>query len=154
MYSRILVAVDGSEASLSAVREAMRLAAGQPAAVLRLVMVAEIPTAALTGEGVNLPDVERTVLDEARDAMARAKAVVAPSGSEVETATPEALGMSVAEAILDDAREWGAHVIIIGTHGRSGWRRLILGSVAEEVARMADRPVLLVHNPSATAKPR
>ena len=43
------------------------------------------------------------------------------------------------------AKNWKADLIVIGTHGRSGLNRLLLGSVAEDVARSATVPVLLVH---------
>ncbi|MDA8255577.1 MAG: universal stress protein, partial [Betaproteobacteria bacterium] len=51
----------------------------------------------------------------------------------------------VADAIVADAREWGADLIVIGSHGRSGVRHLLLGSVAEGVARASTIPVLIVH---------
>jgi nucleotide-binding universal stress UspA family protein len=49
-----------------------------------------------------------------------------------------------AEAILRDARKWGADLIVMGTHGRRGLRRVVLGSDAEQVVRMSKVPVLLV----------
>ena len=48
------------------------------------------------------------------------------------------------QVILDAAREFGADLIVMGTHGRTGFRRLVLGSVAEEVLRKAPCPVLTV----------
>lgn len=62
-----------------------------------------------------------------------------PQRLEVERRAPAA-----ASGILSYAREAGADVIVIGTHGRRGVRRLVLGSVAEEVVRLSDRPVLVV----------
>lgn len=52
-----------------------------------------------------------------------------------------------AAMILGKAKELGADVIVMGTHGRSGVRRLLLGSVAEEVLRRADVPVVVVRDP-------
>jgi len=57
------------------------------------------------------------------------------------------LGETVAGSIVSEAEAWGADLIVLGTHGRRGWRRLLLGSTAEEVARMAKTPVLLIRNP-------
>jgi nucleotide-binding universal stress UspA family protein len=54
-----------------------------------------------------------------------------------------ALGGRPSDLILDEARRWRADLIVMGTHGRSGLRRLALGSEAERVARMAQVPVLL-----------
>jgi nucleotide-binding universal stress UspA family protein len=49
-----------------------------------------------------------------------------------------------ADQILAAAREWEADVIVIGTHGRSGISRLVLGSTAESVVRHAPCPVLII----------
>ncbi len=53
-----------------------------------------------------------------------------------------------ADAILDRARAGGFDVIVMGTHGRTGLSRMLMGSVAEAVVRRADRPVVIVHIPS------
>lgn len=53
-----------------------------------------------------------------------------------------------ADVILDEVKEHGADVIVMGTHGRTGMKRLLLGSVAERVIRRADVPVLVVRDPA------
>jgi nucleotide-binding universal stress UspA family protein len=57
-----------------------------------------------------------------------------------------------AETILDEANRRGAHRIVVGTHGRTGPMHLLLGSVAERVARRAKVPVLVVHGQNDEAK--
>ena len=47
-------------------------------------------------------------------------------------------------AIEQEAEQWGADLIVVGTHGRRGFRRLLLGSVAENLIRISTKPVLLV----------
>jgi nucleotide-binding universal stress UspA family protein len=69
---------------------------------------------------------------------------VQQSGSKAETAVLDISGERVASVIDGDAQQWGADLIVIGTHGRSGLSRLLLGSVAEGVARGTSVPVLLV----------
>jgi glycine betaine transporter len=59
------------------------------------------------------------------------------------------LSATHADAILHDARSWAADLIVMGTHGRSGISRLVLGSVAETVIRHAHCPVVAVHAPEA-----
>ncbi len=54
------------------------------------------------------------------------------------------------KVITDQAKSWGADLIIMGSHGRSGLHRLIMGSVAEDVFRSSDIPVLLVKQDAAT----
>ncbi len=57
-----------------------------------------------------------------------------------------------AEAILDVAQSEAVEMIVMGTHGRSGLMRLVMGSVAEEVVRKAECPVLTLRQPVATAE--
>jgi nucleotide-binding universal stress UspA family protein len=59
---------------------------------------------------------------------------------------PEVKMGHAANEIVCAAEDEGADVIVIGTHGATGWRHLAFGSVAEKVVRMAHRPVLTVHN--------
>ncbi len=53
------------------------------------------------------------------------------------------------KVIVEQASSWGADLIIMGSHGRTGLQRIIMGSVAEEVFRSSDIPVLLVKEPAA-----
>jgi nucleotide-binding universal stress UspA family protein len=54
---------------------------------------------------------------------------------------------AAAEAVVQLAEQEAADLIVIATHGRTGWRRLAFGSVAEKVIRTATRPVLVVPSP-------
>jgi len=76
----------------------------------------------------------------------KADAVVQAAGlkSETRLLEIETLGHHVADLIADEAVRWPADLIVIGTHGRHGVRRLLLGSVAERVVRIAMTPVLLI----------
>jgi nucleotide-binding universal stress UspA family protein len=55
----------------------------------------------------------------------------------------------VADVIVRQARRFGADLIVLGTHGRRGVRRVVLGSDAEQVVRLAQAPVLLVRAPGS-----
>ena len=50
----------------------------------------------------------------------------------------------VASMVVKDSQQWDADLIVLGTHGRRGFDRIFLGSVAETLVRMAPAPVLLV----------
>jgi nucleotide-binding universal stress UspA family protein len=56
----------------------------------------------------------------------------------------EADGERIASVIVEEARHWPADLIVIGTHGRSGFSRILFGSVAEGIVRTAHIPVLLI----------
>lgn len=145
IYQRILAPIDGNAASGRALQEVIRLAEGK--AQIRLVYILEefFP---LDAEGYAFHDY--ALLQEAarhvgERVLAQAVEKVQQSGAAVESALLEANGERIASAINDEASRWQADLIVIGTHGRSGLNRLLLGSVAEGVMRGASTPVLLVH---------
>jgi nucleotide-binding universal stress UspA family protein len=88
----------------------------------------------LPGEG-EIAGLERTMGEAARACGAEAKVTVVMA--------PSAVG----DTILDVARSGGVELIVMGTHGRTGVRRLFLGSIAEHVLRHADCPVVIVRGP-------
>ena len=144
MYQRILVPVDGSATAERALQEAIKLAAGK--AQLRLVYVVE-EAYPLDAEGFAFIDyaaLQEAVRKTGERALAQAAEKARKSGVTAQTALLEASGVRVASVIDDDARNWPADLLVIGTHGRSGLSRLLLGSVAEAVVRGATVPVLLV----------
>jgi len=146
MYSRILVAVDGSPHSTHALKHAGRLARDLSAS-LRIIHVVDI---GLLPYGPEL-SIDIDALRDARYAaadkiLAAARDSVQESGLQIETqrvdtATPT---QHVAAAIVECAAKWPADLIALGTHGRRGMERWLLGSVAEGVARRTTVPVLIV----------
>ncbi|MGC2049239.1 MAG: universal stress protein [Gallionella sp.] len=144
MYQRILVPVDGSATSERALQEAIKLAAGN--SLLRLVYVLE-EIYSLDAEAyafVDYPALQEAMRNTGERILAQGAKKVQQSGSKVETAVLDVSGERVASVIDSEAMNWRADLIVIGTHGRSGISRLLLGSVAEGVARGTSVPVLLV----------
>ncbi|MFC0397302.1 universal stress protein [Paraburkholderia rhizosphaerae] len=145
MYSNILVALDGSDTSTRALGLALRLAR-ENHAQLHPVYVIDVPLIAYDTPGFD-PAIVRDayreegerVIEAARDRMA--KLAVTGSPRIVEAVAP---GEDVAHRIQLAAAECRADLIVMGTHGRRGFRRLVLGSVAERVLRVASCPVLLM----------
>ena len=84
--------------------------------------------------------------------LGKAAAVAAKSGVKAETARVESRGQNVSDVILADARRSRADVIVMGTHGRRGLNRLLVGSDAERVLREAPVPVLLTRHDRAPAR--
>ena len=68
-------------------------------------------------------------------------------GIKVEPVLLETVGRRVADLIIKQAKKWRADVIVLGTHGRRGLSRLVMGSDAEVVLRETPIPVLLVRSP-------
>jgi len=155
MYGRILAAIDGSEPSTRAYREAVRLAADQHAA-LRIAHVVDL--GAVFAPWADTPVVDFESLETAlRDAAAHlvdaAVSEARSAGVMAESVLLEAVGNDVAGEILAEVARWGADLIVMGTHGRHGLAHLILGSVAEGVVRRATVPVLLLRASHDAAPP-
>jgi nucleotide-binding universal stress UspA family protein len=147
MYTRILVATDGSKTATMAVDEACKLAGGSEAR-LRIVHVVDSPytyaDAWYPAGGVDADAVDRTWRRAGQAILDQAATQARAAGAAVETALLQRQGQRVSRAVVDEATRWGADVIVIGSHGRQGPEELLIGSVAEGVARAAGVPVLLV----------
>ncbi len=144
MYQRILVPVDGSETSRRALQEAIRL--GDSTARLRLIYVVE-EIISMGTEGYDFIDHDalRQAMRQAGERiLAQAAEQVRQAGKRAEVALLDTNGQRIASVIETEARQWQADLIVIGTHGRTGLSRLLLGSVAEGVMRVASVPVLLI----------
>lgn len=145
MYANILVAVDGSEASKYAVSEAIRIAklsGGKLTAVHVLDQSAAFTYAGACDPHL-LTDTARQVghrfLDEARAKM-QALDVVGDS----EIIETQGIGEDVASCLARCASRLRAELVVMGTHGRRGMRRMVIGSVAERFLRQSTCPVLLI----------
>jgi nucleotide-binding universal stress UspA family protein len=136
MYERILIPTDGSDHAVRAAEHAMAIAREFDATV-RVIGVVDIQAAAgpFNAGGVDDAYVEN-VKSEAR---ASIEAVEALTDQRVET---DVLEGTPVESIVDDAADFAADLIVMGTHGRTGVHRYVVGSVTERVVRLADAPVL------------
>jgi nucleotide-binding universal stress UspA family protein len=144
MYRKILVPVDGSPAAARGLREALALAKDQRAKV-RLVHVVDQGLAiGVVDAGFQFQEMIDGLAKGGRIILERARRSAEKQGVRAEGVLYEKMAGPAAEAILRDARKWGADLIVMGTHGRRGLRRVVLGSDAEQVVRMSKVPVLLV----------
>jgi nucleotide-binding universal stress UspA family protein len=143
MYQRILVPVDGSDISDNGLREAIRLARDQQAQ-LRLIHVLNELTVVAAYEGTMYSsELVQTLRDNGNKVLLKAAEKVKAAGLQVETALIEAHVGHAGDVIVRDAQQWPADIIVLGTHGRRGMARLLMGSDAEQVVRHATVPVLL-----------
>ena len=141
MYKRILVAVDGSPTATKALVAALQLAREQFGRVRLVHAVDEL--AYVTGFEYS-GDLVKIVRDYAAQVLEAAAAVAASAGVEAETSLAENTGQRLGDLIADEARGWGADLIVVGTHGRRGIGRALLGSGAEQIIRQAPVPVLVI----------
>ncbi len=145
MYQRILVAVDGSDTSERALREAMLLANNQ-GALLRVTYVVDEASIFSDTEFVDRSAIERAAIHAGHRVLEQARKTAEAEGVAIETKMLEtdSVGEKVAHAIVEEARQWPADLIVVGTHGRKGLRHLFMGSIAEGVMRDSPVPILLV----------
>lgn len=147
MYQRILVPVDGSHASTLGLQEAIRLAIDQSAR-LHLISVVDEFVIAQNFEGlIDAGDLIDALRDAGKKALKNALALVHKHDVKVETSLFETVGDRVSDIIVREAKKWKADLIVMGTHGRRGINRMVLGSGAEGVLRTAPVPVLMVRSP-------
>ena len=148
MYTHILVAVDGSDPSKQALAEAIRLAR-QQSAQLKLIHVVDQTLRVFEERGwLGNEAMQKTLLKATSDAGVKiledAVQVCQAAGITAQTEMPKIISESIGDKILTEAEQWPADLIVIGTHGRRGIQKVMLGSVAEAVAKRATVPVMLI----------
>jgi nucleotide-binding universal stress UspA family protein len=145
MFHRILVALDGSETASHALDAALDLAAASCADLMPLYVI-DIPVIAYDVPGFDPSVFRDAFVEEGRRIATDAQARMTSRGVSGTARTVEAIapGEDVAHRIVKAAALWHADAIVMGTHGRRGFRRLVLGSVAERVLRHAGCPVLMI----------
>ena len=148
MYSNIVCGVDGSELSSKALRHALELARGTGAR-LTIVTVTEPSVIVAPGAEIMMVDTSTIIADleaakaeSAKGILAESEAVAKAAG--VAVATRHVADSPAAEGILQAAKDIGADIVVMGSHGRRGLGRLLLGSQAAEVLAHAHIPVLVI----------
>jgi len=148
MYSNIVCAIDGSELSTKALRHALGLAArtgGKVTAVTVTepsILVAPGAEIMMVDTSAMIADLEQAKAESAKTILTEAEAVARQTG--VALHGMHIAHSAAAEGILHAAKQVRADLVVMGSHGRRGLGRLLLGSQAAEVLAHADIPVLVV----------
>ena len=147
-FNRILVAVDDSPCTQKAIDYAKGLAAEFQAVVALLTVIPPHSTTNIGADPIMgqqpilIPEALEIQMEQAAETLHKLAAEF--------TGTPEVFVFSkvgtVRDVILETASSWTADLIIMGSHGRSGFEHLISGSVSESVIRKASCPVLVIPN--------
>ncbi|RQS63275.1 universal stress protein [Burkholderia sp. Bp8984] len=146
MYQRIFAALDCSRGARLALDEAISLARESGGLVIAMCVVSDAPRLA------DQRDLAGLDTNEAAVAVSDAETAFRLSGVRGIAHTIDVRGENVSDVLARAAAECDADLIVMGTHGRRGFRRMFLGSVAESLVRIADRPVLVVREgPGACA---
>ena len=140
LYDRILVPTDGSDEGRLAVQHAIELAVVHEATLHTVYVVNTARYAGLPMES-SWEGVDELLRSDAEDAVESVREIAANAGLAVESAVIDG---SPSKQIVRYAEETDCDLIVMGTHGRGGIDRLLLGSVTEKVVRSANVPVLTV----------
>jgi nucleotide-binding universal stress UspA family protein len=140
VMKRILFATDFSPASRHALRKAIDTAQKEGAELI-IAHVYE-PPSALSLEGVDYQDMDRKLRATAQKELDAVAATVRANGVRVRGVL---LAGNAAEGLIGVANENGVELLVMGTHGRTGLKKLVMGSVASHVVATAPCPVLTVH---------
>lgn len=158
MWKKLLVPHDFSACATRALGEGLALAKVHGASIT-LLHVSPLPPN-LPGDALITPPGEREAVRVAdyttRGATNELEAVAAPlrrEGFDVRTVAIAAASGDISSEICAVAKEIVADAIVVGTHGRTGFSHLLLGSVAEKIVRRATIPVVTVRLPAAEATP-
>ncbi len=143
-YRKILVAFDGSAPSMKGLSEAVRVAKDARAQLVVLHVVNEFYAFAGLDGFAPGADLVPKLREDGRRTLAKAKALAEKAGVRATTVLRETLGGAASDVIVREARRQRADLVVLGTPGRRGLRRMVLGSDAEQVVRTAPTPVLLV----------
>ena len=143
---KILCPVDFSAGSNRAVEKAKELSRALGADV-ELLHAYQLPVMALPDGAVTVtPTYVADLLDRAQQALNKYRDELSAAGVHASTKLLEG---NAPQVITERAQEIDSPMIVMGTHGNSGFKRFLLGSVSERVVRMATTPVLTVHLPEA-----
>jgi nucleotide-binding universal stress UspA family protein len=152
MYKQILVAVDGSRSGRRALDEAVKIAKATGGTIEALCVVRHPSRLVDISSGFAEEQTRHSAEnDAATAALEEAKEVFAQAQVPGTTRAADANGEEIAAVISRIAAEEGADLVVMGTRGLSGVKRMLLGSVAESFLRTADRPVMLVRDEGAAA---
>lgn len=151
MYKRIIVPVDGSPTANKALVAALQLARDGGGRVRLIHVVEELAFVdgydMYGGQTGELLQVMREAGDKVLDA---ALEIARSAGVDADKQLFDRFGERLGEVVANAARDWNADLIVLGTHGRRGIGRVLLGSGAEQIIRLAPTPVLVIRSGDET----
>ena len=146
MYQRIFVPVDDSATSRYALGEALRLAKLTQATV-RLVHVVDLAQFGWGGtEFLDASELQGNIKATGEAVLNASSSLVEAAGLPCNATLLESWGDKIAEVLVEDADKWDADLIVMGSHGRRGLEKLMLGSVTQRVLGVVHVPVLVVRD--------
>jgi len=147
MYQRIFVAIDNSSTAQKALDEAIELAVKLGAELCIATALDEAPITQHSmglGTHLDLDKIKQDMRDTGNALLDKAAAQAKAAGCDPYRTLLESDEKRLSEMLIQSAAQWNADLIVMGTHGRRGFERLLVGSVAEHMIRTATTTLLLV----------
>lgn len=152
MYKHILVAIDDSETSKKALDEAIVLAKVHEATLEIVHAIDDSLLQSVSTHGASLTNTEplqKALNENAQGILDQAKAIAVAGGVTPQTRLLISEDLHIADQIADAVEQGNIDLLVMGSHGRRGFRRLLIGSVAEKVVRKVSVSILIVRGQQA-----
>jgi nucleotide-binding universal stress UspA family protein len=149
MYKRIVVPVDGSETAQKALTTALQMARESNGCVHLVHVVEGLTPMAADPYGAYSGEVVEVMRQSGRKILDDALALARVEGVQADTQLFDNFGERLAEVVADSATRFNADLMVVGTHGRRGLGRVLMGSGAEQIIRLSPVPVLVLRSSKA-----
>ena len=147
MFKRILIPVDGSDTSNKALIAGLQMARETSASVRLVHVVNEMAyLGGMAPYGTYSADLAGMMREGGAKVLTDAMAIAQSAGIEASQVLLEEAGQRLGESVAEAAKRWNADLVVVGSHGRRGLGRVLLGSGAEQILRLAPVPVLVVRS--------
>jgi nucleotide-binding universal stress UspA family protein len=147
MYKRIVVCVDGSETSQKALTAALQMARDSGGQVRIIHIIEELAQLVAYDPYGGYPgDLTKVLHDSGVKLLNDAMDIAKAAGVSAEQLLIESRGKRLADVVTQAAADFNADLLVVGTHGRRGMGRVLLGSGAEQIIRQAELPVLVIRS--------
>ena len=146
MYKRIVVPVDGSETAQKALTTALQMARESNGCVHLVHVVEGLTPMAADPYGAYSGEVIEVMRQSGRKILDDALALARSEGVQADTQLFDNFGERLAEVVADSATRFNADLMVVGTHGRRGLGRVLMGSGAEQIIRLSPVPVLVLRS--------
>ena len=154
MFKRILVPVDGSQTATKALQSALQMAK-ESGGVVRIIHLIDA-NAYMGGAGgfVTYPgdDLPGSMRGSGQKMLEDAATLAQTMGVPAETHLFDNFDGRLADVVSDTAKSWNADLVVVGTHGRTGIGRVLLGSGAEQILRQSPVPVLVIRSNESSSQ--
>ena len=146
MYKRIVVPVDGSETAQKALVTALQMARESSGCVHLVHVVEGLTPMTADPYGAYSGDVIEVMRQSGRKILDDALALARAEGVQADTQLFDNFGERLAEVVADSATRFNADLMVVGTHGRRGLGRVLMGSGAEQIIRLSPVPVRVLRS--------